>query len=275
MLPELPAGSIGGPVVMTAVAAPKLDDVAPPPPLLERVEGALLDPRALFARHDAAWGWLLPWLLVAACGVLVGALWLVRTDVTALHAAQTERAFEQMPASKRKLLDDPKAAEAVATANKFVAFGTKVGAVLGPPLLGLTSIIGWGTFIFVASLAARGKGARPDFVCAISAAAHVQLVELVGLGARAVGVLGGNPLPATSPANLADPIVQPVAAAALGRLDPTHLLFYAALAAALEGAARLPRRLAVVGAAAAWGLASLAAVGAAGAAALANGLGQQ
>lgn len=224
------------------------DDPGPVPPLGDRVRGVLLDPRGAFARHDAAWGWTGPFVLVALAGVLFGLVFMARVDITAVQRAAGERAFEQMDAATRKRMDDPKVKEIVETSQRFTAFGTKVWLVVGPPVGGLVGMLVAGGLCFGAAyvLRARHPGApRPDLMRSISLAAHVSLVNLIGLGALTVGALTGNPQPTTSAANLADPFESPVLATALGRIDPVVLLYYAVLAAGLEASLRFPRRTAI------------------------------
>lgn len=218
------------------------DDPGPVPPLKARLLGVLLDPRALFARHDGSWGWLGPWLLVSLAGFLFGVVFLTRIDLDAQLRAESEAAFERMDAATRRKLDDPKAQEAMAMVERFTAFAAKGALVAGPPVGNLVGMLVAGALLFGAS---RLGGERPDLMRSISVAAHAQLVNLVGIGASALAVLTGNGHAMTSPANLVDKFAHPVAYAALTRLDPVTLLYYAVIAAALEASLRVPRRRAV------------------------------
>lgn len=222
-----------------------LDDLGPTPPLAERLRDVLLAPRETFARHDASWGWVGPWAIVALVGVLCGLLYLARFDVTELQRVATERSFEQLPAAQRKAMDDPKVAEVLETTRRFTAFGTKVFLVLGPPVIGIGGMLVTGGLLFGATLLFRKRGARPDLMRAISVAAHAKVVSLIGLLAGALGTLTGNSMPQTSPAGLVDPFAHPVAAAALSQLDPVAIFHYMVLAAGLEASLRVPRRAAI------------------------------
>lgn len=248
------------------------DDPGPVPPLGERVRGVLLDPRATFARHDAAWGWSGPFVLVALAGVLFGLVFMARVDITAVQRAASERAFEKMDAATRRRMDDPKVKEIVETSQRFTAFGTKVWLVVGPPVSGLVGMLVAGGLCFGAAYVLRLRhvsAPRPDLMRAISLAAHVSLVNLIGLGAQTLGALTGNPGPTTSAAHLVDMFDHPVLAAGLGRVDPVVLLYYVVLAAGLERSLRFPRPLALGLAAGAYvGVSLLAVVVAAGSAAM-------
>lgn len=222
-----------------------LDDLGPTPPLAERLRGVLLEPRETFARHDASWGWVGPWAVVALIGVVCGLLYLARFDVTELKRLEMERAFEQLDPATRKMMEDPKAAEGIATWAKMQAFGSKAWLVVGPPVAGIGGMLLTGGLLFVTTLLLRKRGARPDLMRAISVAAHAQVVGLIGVLACALGAITGNSGAQTSPINLVDPIVHPVIATALAQLDPVAILHYAVLAAGLEASLRVPRRLAV------------------------------
>lgn len=218
--------------------------IEPVPPLKERLRLTLVEPAAAFARHDAAWGWIGPWAIVALAGVLYGLIYLARVDVTALQAVAQERALDANPMA-RKAMNDPAAAEAVQTVQRFTAFATKVQLVAGPPFAGLAGILLAGGLMAAASaLPFSGRKGRVEPMRALSLAAHCSLVNLVGIGAQAIGALSGNPMPDTSPANLVDPFTHPVAYAALGRLDPVTIYYYALVAAGLEGSLRLAPRVA-------------------------------
>ncbi|MCO5170832.1 MAG: hypothetical protein M9894_31270 [Planctomycetes bacterium] len=247
------------------------------PPLAERIRGVLLEPGATFARHDPSWGWIGPWLVVALAGVLYGLVVLARIDVVAVQRAEAERAMEQLdPATRRRIESDPKTQEILETTQRFMAFAGKVGLIVGPPVTGLGGLLVGGMLCFGASalLARRRPGApRPDLTRCLSLAAHVSLVELVGVAARTIGALGGNHAPSTSAVNLVDAITQPVAAAALSRLDPVTLLYWAVLAAGLHGSLGLPRRASLGLAAGGYAAVSLGAVAIAGLGALASKLG--
>lgn len=247
------------------------------PPLVERIRGVLVEPGATFGRHDPAWGWVGPWLVVALAGVLYGLVVLARIDVVAVQQAEAERAMEQLdPATRRRIESDPKAQEVLATTQRFVAFFGKVGLIVGPPVTGLGGLLLGGMLCFAASTVAarRTPGApRPDLTRCLSLAAHVSLVELVGLGALTVGVLSGNHAPSTSAVNLVDAVTRPVAAAALSRVDPVKALYWIVLAAGLHGSLGLPRRWAVGLAAGGYAVVSLGVVGLAGLGALASKLG--
>jgi hypothetical protein len=222
-----------------------LDDLGPTPPLAERLRGVLLEPRETFARHDASWGWVGPWAVVALIGVVCGLLYMARFDITELQRVAGERAMEQLPAAQRKAMDDPKVADMVETSRRFMAFGTKVWLVLGPPVAGIGGMLVTGGLLFGAAMLYRKRGARPDLMRALSVAAHAKVVSIIGLAAGTIGALTGNFMPQTSPANLVDPFVHPVAVAALSQLDPVAILHYAVLAAGLEASLRVPRRAAV------------------------------
>jgi hypothetical protein len=229
-------------------APPALDDLGPVPPLLERVRGVVLAPGPTFARHDAAWGWAGPFALVALAGVLFGLVFMARVDITAVQRAAAERAQDQLDAATKRRMDDPKVKEFFETSLRFTAFGTKVWLVVGPPVGGLVGLLGVGAACFAASSLLHRRhptAPRPDLMRSISLAAHVSLVNLIGLGALTLGALTGNPQPTTSAANLADPFTSPVLATVLGRVDPVTVLYYVVLAAGLEGSLRFPRRLAV------------------------------
>lgn len=241
--------------------APVLDDLGPTPPLVERLRGVLLEPRETFARHDASWGWIGPWAVVALIGVVCGLLYLARFDVTELQRVAGERAFEQMPAAQRRALDDPKVVEMMETGRRFSAFATKLVLVVGPPIFGIGGMLITGGLLFGAALLCRKRGARPDLMRAISVAAHAKVVSLIGLFATGLGALTGNFMAQTSPANLVDPFVHPIAVAALSQLDPVAILHYAVLAAGLEASLRVPRAAAVRLTIAAYVALALASVG--------------
>lgn len=253
-----------------------LEDPGPVPPLVDRVRGVLLDPRATFARHDAAWGWVGPYALVAVAGVLFGLVYLARVDVAAFRQALRERAFEQLDPGTRRRMDDPQVKEILDKTGRMEVFGTKVWLVLGPPASGLGGVLVCGGLCFGAATLVHRRhptAPRPDLMRSISLAAHVSLVNLVGLGAKTLGALAANPQPVTSAANLVDPFAHPVLATALGRIDPVVLLYYVVLAAALEGSLRFPRRLAVGLAGGAYALSSSLELAAAGASAAMSSLG--
>lgn len=225
-----------------------LDDPGPVPPLVERVRGVLLEPRATFARHDAAWGWAGPFALVALAGVLFGLVYMARVDVAAFQRAARERAFEQLDPVARRRMDDPQVKEQVEKFGRLSAFGTKVWCVVGPPVSGLGGVLICGGLCFGAATLVHRRhpsAPRPDLMRSISLAAHVSLVNLVGLGALTLGALTANPQPTTSAANLVDPFTHPLVATVLGRVDPVALLYYVVLAAGLEASLRFPRQLAV------------------------------
>lgn len=240
-------------------------DPGPVPPLTERVREVLLEPRAAFRRHDAAWGWTGPFVLVALAGLVQGLVYMARVDITAVQAAASERQMEQLdPAVRRRVESDPKVKEMTETTQRFTAFASKVAVFVWPPVGGVGGLLLAGGLCFGAAQVLRlrrSDAPRPDLMRSISLAAHVSLVNLVGLAATTVGALSGNPMPYTSAANLVDPFAQPVVSAGLSRLDPVLLLYYGVLAAGLEGSLRFPRRLALAGAAGAYLLISLAVVG--------------
>lgn len=261
-------GPVGDPVPEPAGPAPKArpdEDVAVPP-LLERVEGVLGAPFETLRRHDATWGWVGPWLVVALAGLLFGLVYLARVDVDAVRAAEQERAFDRMPAATRRSMEQPEVQSTMETVGKFMGFMTRVGLVLGPPLLGLVGVVVAGGLVFVVALVHRKQGARADLARSISLASHVALANLVSTAACTVGALSGNPRPTAGLAALVDPFDRPALAALLGRLDPGTVLYYVLLVAGLVGSIQLPRRRALVVALAAWLAGTLFAVGAASAA---------
>jgi hypothetical protein len=218
--------------------------VGPPPPLGERLRAVFLDPLEGWTRHDAGWGWVVPWLIAAGVGVLYGLLVLARVDLGARGAAEFERAMEQMPAKQRKELESrPELKDMLETSRKMTAFMRKVSLVLGPPLRGLIEVVVFGGATWLAALLLGPKGAAPDALRGISLAAWVGLAELPGYAVRALAVLIGNPDPATSPIHLVDPLESPVLATLLGRLDVVLLYWYLLLGLGLIGSFRLaPRR---------------------------------
>lgn len=220
----------------------------PPPPLSERLRGVFLDPRTAFADHDGGWGWVVPWLLVSAVGILYGLLVLARVDLGALAAARWEREQDQLSFAQRKAQDDhPEGKDQLETARKMSAFMGKLTLVLGPPLGGLVELVAFGGLAWVAGVFLGQRGGAPDLLRGLSLAAWVSLAALPGYLAAAVAVLLGNPAPATSPVNLVDPVASPVATAVLARLDVVTLYFYLLFGVALSGSMRLtPRRAALV-----------------------------
>jgi hypothetical protein len=97
--------------------------------------------------------------------------------------------------------------------------GPTLGALFGGLLVGGV-IFGLSSFL----------GGRKDFLRAFTAAMHASLVGLVRDVATFVGFLSGNPIPQTSPANLAG--MKGFGAWALSVLDPIYwwwvvVLFYA------------------------------------------------
>jgi hypothetical protein len=264
-VPE-PAPTTPSPKTPGPEGAPKArpdDDEAAVPPLLERVEGVLGAPFETLRRHDATWGWVGPWLVVAVAGLLFGLVYLARVDVDALREAEQERAFDRMPAATRRSVEQPEVQETMKTVGKFMGFMTRVGLVLGPPILGLAGMVFAGGLVFVVALVHQKQGAKVDLARSISLAAHVGLANLVATVAGTVGALSGNPRPTASLAAFVDPFDKPAVAALLGRLDPSTVLYYVLLIAGLVGSIGLARRRALVVAFAAWLVGTLFAVGAA------------
>lgn len=246
-------------------------DPGPIPPLKARLLGVLLDPRETFAHHDAAWGWLGPWLVVSLAGVLCGLLFLARIDVDAMVKAQNEAAFERMDPAQRKLIEgNPQAQEFADMGARAGAFLAKLGAVAGPPLGNLVGLVVAGGLLFGA---ARLGAGRPELTRCLSVAAHAQAVNLVAVAATGLAILTGNGQPTTSPANLVDRLAHPVAFAALSRLDPVAVLYYVAVAAGLERSLRVPRQKALQLTVGAFLALSLLTVALAAAAAALQGLG--
>ena len=242
------------------------DDNVAVPPLLERVEGVLGAPFETLRRHDATWGWVGPWLVVALAGLLFGLVYLARVDVDAVRAAEQERAFDRMPAATRRSMEQPEVQSTMETVGKFMGFMTRVGLVLGPPILGLVGVVVAGGLVFVVALVHRKQGARADLARSISLASHVALANLVSTAACTVGALSGNPRPTAGLAALVDPFDRPALAALLGRLDPGTVLYYVLLVAGLVGSIHVARGRALAVAAAGWLAGTLFAVGAASAA---------
>jgi hypothetical protein len=230
------------------------------PPLVERLEGTLFAPFETLRRHDAAWGWVGPWLLVAVAGLLFGLVYLARIDVDAVRVAEQERAFDRMPAATRRNMEQPEVQETMATFGKFMGFMTRTGLVLGPPILGLVGMVIAGGLIFAVALVHAKHGARVDLARSISLAAHVGLSNLVSTVACTVGALSGNPRPSASLAAFVDPFDRPVLAALLGRLEPSTVLYYVLLVAGLVGSIGLARQRALFVAAAAWSAGTLVTV---------------
>lgn len=234
----------------------------PPPPLGQRLRGVLLDPTQAFSRHDAGWGWVIPWALVAGAGVLFGLLTLGKVDLAARAAADFERGMEQMPLAQRKQLEgNTEVKDMLETSQKFTAFLGKVALVAGPPLLGLVELVVFGGVAFLAGLVLGPPRGAPELMRGISLAAWASLAELPGWAARAVAVLLGNPAPTTSPLHLVDPFTSPVLAAVLSRLDPVVAYYYLLLGLGLIGSFRLAPRRAWLVVGGLWALVSAQGVG--------------
>jgi len=254
-----------GAALSQRVLAERPED-SPLPPFKARAVGVLAAPLRTFGRHHAGWGWALPWLVVALAGVVYGALHLGLVDVGALAEQEFERALEEMPASQREALGD-----ALETSRRWGVFQAKVGLIGGPPLSTLLGVLFAGGLVFAISVV-LGDG-KADLMRSISVAAYASLVNVVGYGALAVGVLLGNPAPQTSLKHLVDPLQAPATAALLSRLDPIVLYYYVVLAAGLTASCGLRRRRAVAVAAGLYGLASLALIGMGALQAVSQGMG--
>lgn len=236
-----------------------------PPPLLERLRGVLLDPAATFARHDPGWGWLLPWLIVSAAGVLYGLLVLGVVDVGALARAGFEREASERstaPAGDEEddRQDDAEAARKpvqLTTGQKLRLFGRKLSLVAGPPLFGLVGLVFAGGFAWLAAVALGPRGQHRELLRGVSIAAWAGLADLGGYALRVPAVLLGNPDPETNPAHVVDAFESPLLAAALGRFDPVLAWYYALFALGLAGSYRLAGARAAAAALGLWILASL------------------
>ncbi|MGE0711787.1 MAG: hypothetical protein AB7N76_30730 [Planctomycetota bacterium] len=252
---------------------PPRKEAAPPVPetFFARVLAVLLTPFQAFRVHDASWGWWQAWMLVAAAGVLTGAISLWRVDHEAWQHAQWERVLEQMPAAKRKQIEKPEVAEQMEKFRRFQAFLSKVGRVAFPPLGGLFGVLFAGALIFVAGRALAPE--PPDLPRCLSVAAFASLANLIAWAGEGWGALLGNPQPTTSLAALTDPLGQPVLAAALSRVDPALFAYYLLLAAGLAGSARLRTSVACALSGGLYVLASLALVGMSAASKAMSGMG--
>jgi hypothetical protein len=177
-------------------------------------------PRETFAALDGRAGWLVPWAIGAAAGLVVALTALVRgVDFGAIVRQQMA---EQMAAQGTTL--PPDAMELpVRMANVFAHIALFVAPTLGALFGGLVVggvIFGLSSFF----------GGRKDFLRAFTAAMHASLVGLVRDVAVFLGFLSGNPIPQTSPANLA--AMKGMGAWALSFFDPIYwwwvvVLFYA------------------------------------------------
>lgn len=221
----------------------ELLEEAPVPPLAARVRAVLGAPWAAFARHDARWGWAAPWLVVAALGLVYGALALATVDFEAVTRATQERALDtaKLPVEASAAASGPEVQEAQAMMVRFGTFMAKVKLLAAPPLGGLVSIVVFGVLAFAASRLFAPPERRAEPIRAISMSAYAHLPQGLGYVALALAVLAGNPAPNTSPAALVDPFAHGVAATVLWRLDPTTLYGYALFAAGLEGTCGLAR----------------------------------
>ncbi len=258
------------------LAGPALDPAEPAqegelglPPLAERVRGVLCAPWATFARHDASWGWAAPWLLVAALGLLFGVVYISKVDLAELQAVAMERTKETLPAAQRAQMEA--AGDSLQTWFKFLAFFGKVWTIAGPVVGGLATVLLWGLLAFVVARLWAPPERRPEPIRCISMAAYVHLAQGIGYAAMLVGVLGGNAMPLTGPAALADPFAHPVLHAALGRLDPVSLFGYGLFAAGLAGSCGLTRARALTATALAWLAVTALSVGGPAVGALAQG----
>jgi hypothetical protein len=220
-----------GPEEPAQVAAPKpawYSDSAPDasakdelfangiPTVRQRILGVLLMPRETFAAIDGRAGWLVPWAIGAAGGLVVA--------LTALARGVDFGAIVRQQMAEQNAAAPPEAAEfAVRIAN----VGAHIMLFLWPTLIALFFGLVVGGVIFGLS---SFLGGRKDFLRAFTAAMHASLVGLVRDVAAFVGFLSGNPVPQTSPANLAG--MKGFAAWALSIVDPIYwwwvvVLFYA------------------------------------------------
>ncbi|MBL4849915.1 MAG: YIP1 family protein, partial [Planctomycetes bacterium] len=225
----------------------------PPPPkepdlalfrrFSERIWGVLLAPFQTFRHHDPAWGWGQAWGLVAVAGILVGVIGLVQTDHDRFQEWQWQRVLAAMKPAQRKQVESPQAAEMIAKSQRFQAFFTKIGSVLGPPLLGLIGLVIAAGFLFLVGQI-LGKE-PPDPMRCLSIAAFASLANLIDLAGAGVGAALASPLSRPDLSALVDPFKQPILLTALSRIGPGVLLYYLLLAAGLEGSMGLSRKRAV------------------------------
>lgn len=210
----------------------------------DRAWGVLLAPFQTFRHHDPAWGWGQAWALVAAVGVLVGVIGLLRVDHDKVGDWAWERAKANMSATQLKQIENPDAAEMLAKTRRVQAFIGKLGSVLGPPLLGLIGLVFGAGFLYLVCHV-LGKE-PPDPIRCLSVAAFISLANLLDLCGSGMGALLSNAMPRPNLSALADPFTQPVLSAALGRISPSLVAYYVFLAAALEGSLGLSRKRALL-----------------------------
>lgn len=217
----------------------------------ERALAVLFAPQRAFAHHDASWGWVAPWALAAACGLLLGIWILSAHDLGAALRAQAEAGLERLPEAQRQALESGPAREVFEKSVRMQAFFLKTWLLAGPLVGGLFEVLAVGALLYLASRWLGPPSGPRDLMRCISLAAWLSLVEALRYLACACGAMLGNPFPQTSPAALVDPLAHPVLHSALAGLDPLLLLYYGLLASAVAHGLRFSRGRAL---AFAWGI---------------------
>jgi hypothetical protein len=219
---------------------PGTPDAHTVPPLAQRVKGVLLDPVATFRELDASWGIMGPWLVVMAAGLIYAVVSIAQVDHAAL--AEQRLAYEQTFLSDQARRNNAQVEQNVVP-GKAGAFMARLGLLLGPSVGGVMAIVFVGLVLFGAAATLGGK---KDLVRAIVVAAHAKLVSLVLYAVLFVGLIMRNPLPATSPKNVADEVAQPLLAAVLSLFDPLAVWHSALLGVGLVVSLGLRRSRAIL-----------------------------
>lgn len=225
-------------------AAPDLEQSPtppPPPPLGERLVAVLVTPWEAFGQLHGGWGWAAPWVIVSCLGILAGIANVANGQFTVVVERQMQR---QMAAKQAELeaqgIELPE--EALDFQRKLGIFSVKIGSVVGPPLTGLWGLLIFATLAFVAILVC-GDPRRTELMRSVSLVAWCGLAQGVGYVAQTLASIGGSPAPTTNLSYLVDAVERPLAAAALGRLDPVTLYFYGLFALGLHRAGGVPLRV--------------------------------